>query len=99
LTLIAATCVAAAGRKTAVFAGFVLMDVAAGWAVVGGRAASEWFEISVLPNVIAAVVPMTSGAFALLALRVAAAVAYRQMGETGDDAQQRTDDLSTGDAA
>jgi hypothetical protein len=102
-TLIAAACVAAAvsaaGRRVAVFAGFVLIDVAARWAVVGGRTASEWFERSVLPDVIAAVVPMTSGAFALFALRVGAAKAYRQMGETGDDVQQLSDELSPGNAA
>jgi hypothetical protein len=103
-TLIAAACaaaaaVSAAGRRVAMFAGFVLIDVAARWAVVGGRAASEWFERSVLPDVIAAVVPITSGAFALFALRVGAAKAYRQIGETGDDVQQLSDELSPGNAA
>jgi hypothetical protein len=78
--------------RTFVFAGFVLMDVVAAWAVVVGRTASEWFERSVLPQIIEAVVPMTSGAFALLAIRVGEVKEYRQMGEIEDE-------MSSGSAA
>jgi hypothetical protein len=85
-TMVAVVSVAVSldGRKF-VFAGFALMDVVAVWAVVVGRAASEWFERSVLPQIIEAVVPMTSGAFALLAIRVGEIKEYQQMGNIEDE--------------